>query len=323
MLKYRKIQVLSIILLIGLTLIINIYLTYQNSQTIENNRQVQIESEQIKDSTFDIIRNIHLLDLGIRGRALVDNDQIASAMDTAEFRMKKTFNFLEQALKKQGFNMEVFYRMQDSTEAYFKLVAEMNSLVESDQNEEFLRVLNKDLGYEIWLQFKDFSSVVNQFEENVAHNADLKYSNALRNSYWLQVILFLLVMPTLGYLSFYFNRSLSVSENLRKVKEKHVMTLIKKNAELEKLFKKVKKQTRELKKANQDLDDYNKKLEEFTFFITHHIRAPVARIKGLSNILEDTKSKKEIKEILKKLNYSTIELDKVVSELGMMAENDS
>jgi signal transduction histidine kinase len=320
MLKYRKNLILSIIILIGIILLVNIVLTYQNSKIIEENRQLQTEAEKIKVSTLDIIRTLHLLDLGIRGKALVDNDQIASAMDSASFRKNKIIRYLENALASQNFQMEEFYRMKDSTEAYFQFVAALNLLIENDQYDEFLEILSKDPGHDIWMQYKKFSSLVNQFEDQIAQKATIKYFDALQNSYWLQIILFLMIMPTLGYLTIYFKRSLSLSEKLRINKGKHNLTLVEKNQELKRLLKRVEKQSMDLQKANQDLDDYNKKLEQFAFFVAHDIRGPVARVKGLSNIMEGTRSKKEIKKILKKLIYSAEELDHVVNELGMMVE---
>jgi signal transduction histidine kinase len=320
MLKYRKKMILSIIILIGITLLVNIFLIYQNSKIIDENRQLQTEAEKIKVSTLDIIRTLHLLDLGIRGRVLVDNDQIASAMDSARYRKNKIFSYLEKTLTGQNFQMEEFYRMKDSTEAYFQLVAAMNSLVDNNQHDEFLKIFSKDPGYDIWIQYKDFSSLINQFEDQIAQEANIKYYEALQDSYWLQIILFLMIMPTLGYLAIYFNRSLSLSEKLRINNEKHNLALIEKNRELERLLKRVEKQTMDLQEANQDLDDYNRKLEQFAFLVAHDIRGPVARIKGLSNIMEEARSKKEIKEILKKLIYSTKELDHIVDELGMIVE---
>jgi len=321
MFKYRKKLVLSIIILIGITLLANIYLIHQNNNTLEKNRQLQIETEKVKINTLDIIRTLHLLDIGIRGRALVNNDQIASAMDSARFRKNKIFNYLEDALSGQNFQMHEFYRMRDSTEAYFRLIAKMKSLIDKDRNEEFLKIFSKDPGYGIWLQYKNFSSIVNQFENQNALKANLNYLKALRNSFWLQIILFLLVMPSLAYLSFYFNRSFSISEKLRITEEQHNVTLSEQNVKLEELLKRIERQASDLKKANQELVDYNKRLEDFAFIIAHNIRGPIARIKGLSNIMDTAKSEKEIKEILDKLINTTEELDQVVDELGMILEN--
>ena len=72
----------------------------------------------------------------------------------------------------------------------------------------------------------------------------------------------------------------------------------------------------EVKERTKDLVEYNQQLEQFAFISAHNLRAPVARILGLGNILDLVKCEPEEKSsIVNKLVFATRELDAVVKDL--------
>jgi ligand-binding sensor domain-containing protein/signal transduction histidine kinase len=73
----------------------------------------------------------------------------------------------------------------------------------------------------------------------------------------------------------------------------------------------------EVKERTQELVDYNQQLEQFAFIAAHNLRAPVARILGLGQILELAKDNpQEEKLIVDKLIFTTEELDRVVKDIN-------
>jgi signal transduction histidine kinase len=83
-----------------------------------------------------------------------------------------------------------------------------------------------------------------------------------------------------------------------------------KNLELE-----VKKRTRELTASNQQLVEYTKQLEQFAYALSHNLRAPLARILGLANIIYQSNAESERKFILEKIKDSAHDLDTVIADL--------
>jgi PAS domain S-box-containing protein len=70
-------------------------------------------------------------------------------------------------------------------------------------------------------------------------------------------------------------------------------------------------------KITADLLQRNNDLEQFTYIISHNLRAPVANIQGLSNLLTDTgPHDSEKAEALKSLSISVNNLDKVIIDLN-------
>jgi len=71
-------------------------------------------------------------------------------------------------------------------------------------------------------------------------------------------------------------------------------------------------------RITKDLIQRNKDLEQFTYIVSHNLRAPVANIQGLSNLLSDMQpaSAEEDAEALQALATSVNSLDKVIRDLN-------
>jgi light-regulated signal transduction histidine kinase (bacteriophytochrome) len=80
----------------------------------------------------------------------------------------------------------------------------------------------------------------------------------------------------------------------------------------------VARQTRDLTETNLELIEQNTRLEQFAFIISHNLRAPMARIVGLSAILDFAKDSVETSEIVKLMAKSTQDLDQVIKDLTLI-----
>lgn len=90
--------------------------------------------------------------------------------------------------------------------------------------------------------------------------------------------------------------------------------------ENDRLENEVSKRTQELKQANRELIDQNNQLEQFAFISAHNLRAPLARILGLSHILELSNTPDEKEDILEKIVTSVTELDRVIKDLNLILD---
>jgi PAS domain S-box-containing protein len=74
-------------------------------------------------------------------------------------------------------------------------------------------------------------------------------------------------------------------------------------------------------KITDDLIQRNKDLEQFTYIISHNLRAPVANILGLSVLIRNPSTNRKVKgECLKGLETSVKRLDSVVSDLNQIIQ---
>lgn len=77
----------------------------------------------------------------------------------------------------------------------------------------------------------------------------------------------------------------------------------------------------EREKITADLIQRNKDLEQFTYIVSHNLRAPVANIIGLSGMLADEDADEEMKkEIIAGLNTSSEKLDNVITDLNQVLQ---
>jgi light-regulated signal transduction histidine kinase (bacteriophytochrome) len=81
------------------------------------------------------------------------------------------------------------------------------------------------------------------------------------------------------------------------------------------------KRSSDLVATNKELVEQNNQLQQFSFMSAHNLRAPVARILGLANILNLPDQKMEDQKLLiEKMVFTTHELDTVIHDLGKILE---
>lgn len=250
-----------------LLLMASIYLSYRNSQTIQSSRQMHDEARQVAVNTNNIIRYLHLADIGLRGYALVKlNPQIRNASDTAKLEIKETFQILDQSLSAQAFpEMQLYIDFKNAVGDYLAFVDSMFVLIDSGKVDEFIKRLAEDPGYPLYQRYLVFSASVNQFENAVIDTADKDYHRALRYAYLIQVTIFLLAVPLLFFGAYQANELFNVSERLRKSETERRKLLAEQNVELEKMVyertKEIQAQNEEIQAQNEEITLHNEQLE--------------------------------------------------------------
>lgn len=247
---FKRFGLLAIVILIGLLLLVNIYMMYQNHLIIEHNKNLQEKAEQTKVNTVNIISNLHLLDMGLRSYALVRKAQFLSAIEGAYSAKDSIFRELEKLLLDQHYPMTDFYALKDSIGTYYGVVDEMRADILNNRHDHFLQILDKDPGYRVWLMYQDFAASINRFEDNIAEQAKARYERAIARIYVLQIILFLITVPTLAYTAYYTAHAFNISEQLRKSEEDNARALARQNETLEHL---VRERTNEILLQNEEI----------------------------------------------------------------------
>ncbi len=244
----------SFAVLLTITLIIlNVVITLNNNRIIEENRILQRQAEEIKVtvSQFAIVI-IHNLDLGIRGYALFKDEKFLYPMRFALRDKDSLFLSVGNLLKQQGYPLEEFHQLQDSTNAYADLCVQMKILLDENRMEEFRQVSNQDKGYKLWLQYENITRKISRFEDDINSKALAKYHAALRSNYLVQMFLFLTCIPTLLFTAFHTHRKLSMQTRLRESEAEKASILSRQNETLERV---VAERTREIKSQNRALQE--------------------------------------------------------------------
>jgi ligand-binding sensor domain-containing protein/signal transduction histidine kinase len=87
----------------------------------------------------------------------------------------------------------------------------------------------------------------------------------------------------------------------------------------DKLEQKISERTKSIQQLNTDLQEQNKQLEQFSFITAHNFRGPLARIKGLINLI-GTEPKENLGQVVSYLKLSADNLDEVIQDLNKILE---
>jgi signal transduction histidine kinase len=368
-----------VVALISFLLLGDILLTYFNNLIISKNRALQQETETIKIYAEQIGKStIHGIDIGLRGYALIREDRFFTPVDSAYMRKDSIMRNIETRLIRQQYpKMDEFLVLKDSLHHYFQYCFYLKKLLRENRDDEFKALFTSDKGLYLWLQYLSCYKNIAAYEDRINAEAQENYEAAMRGNYILQVVLFLICVPTLLYTAFYTKKTFRLSELLRKTEsEKNAMLLeqnvllektvaertqeivaqneelqsqseeiaaqrdilVSQNKQLQEAKQIIEKQNREiqskndhleaevtvrtqdLKNANVELVEQNNQLEQFAFIAAHNLRAPLARIMGLSHLLKMAADKPERENIMGKLSSSTNDLDNVIKDLNAILE---
>lgn len=377
-LKYRKKAVYFLVATIVLCLMAELVLMHRNNKVLQRSIEIQQEAEAIKVNTLDIIRNVHLLDLGIRGYALDQIESMKTPIDTAFANKEKIFLRVQKSLSFLGYPVQEFNQVREQTNAYFDFIVKLKEHIDEGRREEFQRLFVQDRGYAVWRDHRSFSININKFADRIASEAKADYHTAQRNIYLLQIVALLVVIPTLLYTAYFSNKTVSLAEQLKESEtqrnnlllhqnellertvhdrtqeilaqneeiksqneeiishnehlvaqqneiEKQASLLIEKNAELEQIRKaisskndslssEVARQNQHLSAANKELLEQNNRLEQFAYIISHNLRAPIARLIGLTSIA-NAHDVNDTVNVLEMIKHASQELDTIVKDL--------
>lgn len=77
---------------------------------------------------------------------------------------------------------------------------------------------------------------------------------------------------------------------------------------------------KERDRITAELVKRNEALEQFTYVISHNLRAPVANIKALTEILEQSFSASDEKDLINRMSLSVANLDTVITDLNLILQ---
>lgn len=335
---------------ISLLLVLDITFTQHNNTILHESLALQDETEHVKLYYDHIGRMvIQAADLGLRGYALVPEDRLGTPMSHALAWKDSIFDNVEVPLKKMHYDMTQFHALRDSINAYVAFTFYMRQLVDEGRRDEFTKLFLEDRGATLWFQYEQCEKNINAFADLVHAREHNRYEAALTRNLRLQILLFILCVPTLLYTAWRTRQSFMLGEKLRETEASRNAMLLDQNTLLEhqvmlrtrelaaqneeiiaqteelathrdKLEDEVRARTQALEQNNRELIDQNHQLEQFSFIAAHNLRAPLARIMGIAMLLELTDDKEEQKTLREQILTSANDLDEVIKDLNVILE---
>lgn len=335
---------------IALLLVLDITFTQHNNTILHESLALQAETEQVKVYYDHIGRLvIHSIDLGLRGYALVPEERLGQPMLNALAWKDSIFDNVERPLQKMHYDMTEFHALRDSINAYIAFAFEMRRLIEEGRRDEFIKQFRRDRGAWLWGYYVTCEKNIEDFADKVHVDEHNRYEGALARNLRLQILLFILCVPTLLYTAWRTRQSFMLGEKLREAEASRNVMLLDQNMMLERqvqlrtrelaaqneeiiaqaeelathrdhLEAEVRARTHALEQNNRELIDQNHQLEQFSFIAAHNLRAPLARIMGIATLLELTDDKEEQNALREQILTSANDLDEVIKDLNVILE---
>lgn len=89
------------------------------------------------------------------------------------------------------------------------------------------------------------------------------------------------------------------------------------NRDLERL---IAEKTLELRRTNEELVKHNSELLQFSYTVSHNLRGPVARVLGLSTLMQAEQDLAQAKQWMSLISKTAGELDSIIKDLGKILE---
>jgi signal transduction histidine kinase len=257
-LTFSRKFVYGIIILITVLLLINVVVVFENNKVITLNKEIQLQTEATKMNALEMLRTLHLIDIGLRGYALnPENATIILPYDSAVRRKDRHLDTLFQNLNTQGFPMQAYDSFRVAVDRYYEIAAEMKSHLDHHDHEAFMAIFKTDPGYPLQKIYRKFIQRLNDFENETARVARENYEGAVRFTYMLQAFVFLITVPTLFYLGYYSSHTFTFAKRLHQSEVDKAEILSRQNENLE---REVHARTTDLLALNEEITTQNEEI---------------------------------------------------------------
>lgn len=252
-------KIYIIVTIVGVLMLLNAILIHQDGRRIHQNQRLLEICERIKANAQGVRQSLHLLDLGIRAYALgLDKQMYTQPRDTAISQLSKRLDYLDRRLLQLGYPDKDYADLKRSVDEYFSFIEEeVAAALENGEIDKAIKLIGEDRGYKVAIESYHFNNRVTQFIDQVSLKAEEDFSRAVNNSFWLQIVLFIMAMPTLLYSAFYYSRSIKLSYKLSMMEKEKRKILKDQNITLEKL---VQERTDEILASNEEILAQNEEI---------------------------------------------------------------
>ncbi len=204
----EKLVIVSMIIIMALIVLATTF-TWLNKKRIIETTSVKVQAETVKTDIGNIFREyLRGMDLGLRGYALTKNKQVLSPYENALTANARNLRNLDSLFKLQKLDTVSarFEKIKEGIEKYVETTKAMKAAVERDSIKEFVRLLNQDKGYDLWVLFSPFNDRIIKYEDAIISKAQADYESALNWNILILVILLAIGLPSLTYIIFVINK---------------------------------------------------------------------------------------------------------------------
>lgn len=221
---FINVAIVAVICLVLVGAILSFYNRHEMDTALEN---LELRNRVVKEAD-KLYQNLERMDISSRGYALIPEDRFLFIdVESAAALHKRNFTVLDSLLALQNYKDQKNYTKVKNGFAHAnKLYAQSVNLLKEGNQEEYLKILSADYGYELYPIYLEWYNELMDFENNLAADSNGRYESALQRNMMVQILLVVFGLPTLGLVLFNLkkqkkNRELLL-ENLKENNEKYL-----------------------------------------------------------------------------------------------------
>ena len=188
---------------LGLLIVLIVFgtgLTVYNRYVMEGNYEIQKQTEEVKLRWTNIFDDyLRRMDMALRGYALTKSEKVLSPYYNAVTGLKTNLDKIDTLMAKQKLDSlrEQFIDIRAKIESFVDYDKEMKAKVDIDSISDFVAMLNRDKGADLWVEYAPIYNKVLKAENRIVEKAQQDYQKAQNRNILVQVILILIGVPTL------------------------------------------------------------------------------------------------------------------------------
>lgn len=190
----------AVLLLIIVLVFISFLFTLYNRKVMITNNELKRQTEEVKAQLDFIFSNtLRQIDLGLRGYALTRSEQLLipynSAIQANDENLWKIDSLL--TVQQLDTSRQQFAVLKKELYEYLDHSRLMKEAAQRGDTDEFVRLLNLDKGYYLWLTFDPINRSIVAYEDALVEQSQKRYEAALNGNVIFQLILLLISAPML------------------------------------------------------------------------------------------------------------------------------
>lgn len=188
----------GVIFLLSLSAGVQLY----NQYLLTSNKSKSEIIDKIDDYYKQLLGQLNMIDLGLRGYALTQDKQLLNPYNDAKnILFTQQFDSLSYYLQKISYpGLEEVSLLKKEYVDYYAFCDQMITLVNKNQLSEFKQKLKLDKGFYVWQKYDKLTKDIQSYVDHYAVKAKEQYDFAIYSSLILQLILLLLGVPCLVFL---------------------------------------------------------------------------------------------------------------------------
>lgn len=194
-----------IVAITSLSLVANIFVIHRNNLRVRRIALMEQNAANAKFCVQELLRNIHMLDVGIRGYAISKNPAMLVPFDSANARKSRLLMKTELALIEFPEIQREFKNLKQGIENYYLTVNELKRHLDANDQTGFNKLFNSDEGKSLAADYRQFQQSIYLRQEQIVEQSEIQFHKQFRSNLEIQLGLFIFITPLLVFMAYHTN----------------------------------------------------------------------------------------------------------------------